>query len=161
MAFAETAVRNIHIPSKLALLGNQAFSGCDKMAAFTGGWGAKYMVQDGVLYNRSMSELIKYPAKKSAKTFVVPYSVRTVKVKAFDNVSHLTKLEFGANLRKMEYNAVYNAKKLKSIVFHSAKLSYSSSLSVVACNKLAIIVGPNNYVLRRLADRANATLITL
>lgn len=160
-AFAGSSIRRIHIPSRLTKLGTDAFYGCRQISAFEGGRGSKYKVVDGVLYNGSMTELIKYPAKKSTKVFSVPDSVRKVKWEAFEYVSKLTKLEFGKNLRTLQYHAIYKAKNLKSIVFNSSKLSYDSLSSVIDCNKLAVIVGPNTYVLRALAQDANATLITL
>lgn len=160
-AFAGTSIGRLHIPSKLTRIGENAFYNCNKLTAFDGGRGAKYAVSDGVLYNNSMTVLIKYPSKKSNKIFVVPNSVRKVKWRAFDNVSKLVKLEFGTNLRTLEYYSIHNVKKLKSIIFHTKRFSYVSSWAVSGCSKLAVIVGPNNSEMRRLAENAHATLITL
>lgn len=160
-AFAGAKVQTIRIPSRLTYLSNDAFENCNKLAAFTGGNGGKYRVRDGVLYNSSLTSLIKYPAKKSTKVFTVPDSVKEVKSYAFENAANLTKLYFGKNFRTLRYNAIYNAKNLKAIVFNSKKLSYGSYSGVSYCDRLAVIVGPNTYTLRSMARRANATLITL
>ncbi|MCH5265080.1 MAG: leucine-rich repeat protein [Lachnospiraceae bacterium] len=160
-AFAKTKVRTIHIPSRLVSLRRDAFDDCNNLAYFTGGSGGNYRVQEGVLYNRSLTTLIKYPAKKTTKVFTVPDSVKEVKSWAFENAAYLTKLYFGANFRYLDYNAIYNAKNLKSIVFNSKKLGYGSSSGVSSCDRLAVIVGPNTYTMRSMASRANATLITL
>lgn len=160
-AFAETKISTIHIPSRLTSLASDAFQSCNKLASFSGGNGGRYRVRDGVLYNGSLTTLIKYPPEKTTKSFTVPNSVKEVKSKAFENASHLTKLYFGVNLRTLRYHAIYNAKKLKSIVFDSKKLNYGSAYGVASCDRLAVIVGPNNYVMRSMAEKANATLITL
>lgn len=160
-AFAETGVRVIHIPSGLAKLGTDAFYSCKKLTAFTGNRGRKYSVVDGVLYNGAVSELLKYPAKRAGKVFTVPNTVKRVRGEAFENTSKLTKLYFGERFRTLEYHAVSNSKNLKSVVFRSKKLTYESMDGIYDCGKLAVIVGPNTYILKNLAHSANATLITL
>lgn len=160
-AFANTKVRTVHIPSRLVFLSGNAFENCNKLTAFTGGKGGKYRVRDGVLYNRSLTTLIKYPARKTTKVFTVPSSVREVKSSAFENVSYLQKLYFGKNFRYLRYDAIVYAKNLKAIVFDSKKLSSGSSYGVSSCDRLAVIVGPDTYTMRSMARRANATLITL
>jgi hypothetical protein len=159
--FSNTKVRTVHIPSRLRSLSGAAFKDCNKIVAFTGGTGGKYRVRDGVLYNRSLTALIKYPARKTAKVFNVPNSVKEVKSWAFENATYLAKLYFGKRLRYLRYNAIYHAKDLKSIVFNSKKLSYGSSSGISSCDRLAVIVGPDTYTMRNMARRANATLITL
>lgn len=160
-AFEGLKVSRIHIPSRLRQLGTGAFRDCNNLKEFTGSGSSSYTVKEGVLYNKRMTDLIQYPAKKTAKTFTVPDSVKTVRAWAFNRQAYLTKLFFGKNLRSLGYNAIYDAKKLKSIVFETKKLGYYSSSGVKECDNLAVIVGPNYYAMRRIADRANATLITL
>ena len=160
-AFANTKIQTAHIPSSLVSLSGNAFEECNRLTSFTGGKGGKYRVQDGVLYNRSLTTLIKYPVRKSTKVFTLPSSVKEVKSSAFENVSHLQKLYFGKNFRYLHYDAIVNAKNLKSLVFESKKLSSDSAYGVSSCERLAVIVGPDTYTMRSMAKRANATLITL
>ena len=160
-AFAGTKIQVVHIPSGLVSLSGNAFENCNRLTSFTGGKGGKYRVQDGVLYNRSLTTLIKYPVQKSTKIFTLPSSVKEVKSSAFENVSHLQKLYFGKNFRYLRYGAIVNAKNLKSLVFESKSLSSGSAYGVSSCERLAVIVGSNTYTMRSMARRANATLITL
>lgn len=159
-AFAFSNVRTLHIPSALTSFDKSAIYDCTKLAYFTGG-GGRYRVKEGVLYNGNMTKLIKYPAKKAGSTFTVPNSVRSVSAWAFEYSANLTKLYFEKNLKDLGYRAIYKARKLKSIVFASRKLGYSSMNGVNSCDKLAVIVGPNNSVMRMMAEEANVTLITL
>lgn len=160
-AFRETAIRRIHIPSRLTYLGSQVFEGCRQIVSFDGGRGSHYRVSDGVLYNGKMTTLIKYPMKKKASVFVVPNTVRTVRSEAFDHANNLTRLEFGTGLRELNSYAVYRAKNLKSVVFQPKNLYYGSSYAIYDCDKLAVIVGPDTYTFRSIARNAKATLISL
>lgn len=160
LAFSESNIRRVKIPSRLKSLGADAFYGCDRMQAFEGG-SSSYKVENGVLYNGSMTELIKYPARKKGTVFSVPKSVKIVRKEAFHWVNSLTKLEFSSGLKTLRYCAISDAKNLKSIVFDNCKLSYGSSSGIRDCDKLAVIVGPNRYVMQRMAEDAGATLITL
>jgi hypothetical protein len=161
-AFQNTGIKEMHIPSSLKELGSNVFSGCNKLVTFTGGKTASYRVKDGVLYNRKKTVLIKYPAKKETTSFVVPNSVQRIRSEAFDHVTKLVKLEFGAKLTSIGYHGIYKAKKLKSITFNT-KTDYTgrSYARISDCERLAVIVGPNNFVMRALAYNANATLISL
>lgn len=160
LAFSESNIRRVKIPSRLKSLGADTFYGCDQIQAFEGG-SSSYKVENGVLYNGSMTELIKYPARKRGTVFSVPKSVRTVRKEAFHRTNSLTKLEFSSGLKTLRYSAISDAKNLKSIVFDNCKLSYGSSGGVRDCDKLAVIVGPNRYVMQKMAEKAGATLITL
>lgn len=160
-AFEGVKASSIHIPSSLTKLGTGAFRDCNNLKAFTGSGSSVYTVKDGVLYNRGMTTLMQYPAKKTAKTFTVPNSVKKVSSHAFNRQAYLTKLFFGKNLSSISYHAIEASKKLKSVVFDTKKTGYYSTGCISDCNNLAVVVGPNTYTMRRIASNANATLITL
>lgn len=160
-AFESAKIASVHIPSRLRSLGTGAFRDCNSLKEFTGTGSPSYTVKDGVLYNKKMTTLIQYPAKKKASTFTVPDTIVTVSSRAINNQSYLTKLIFGKKLISLNSSAINNAKKLKSIVFETKKLDYYSKYGVSDCDNLAVIVGPNDYCLRQLASRAKATMITL
>lgn len=160
-AFRGTAIRKIHIPSRLSYLGGGVFADCRGLNTFEGGRGSHYTVKDGVLYNGKMTSLIKYPMKKKGSIFVAPNTVKVVRSEAFERPWYLTKIEFGKGLRELNSHAIYGAKKLKSVVFQPKDLYYASSYAIYECDKLAVIVGPDTYTFRRMAKKANATLISL
>lgn len=76
----------VSIPSTLTSLSDSAFSGCSSLSAiyvdlanpvFTG--------HDGVLYNKDMTRLLKYPASRQASEFTVPATVTTLAPYTFAN----------------------------------------------------------------------------
>lgn len=63
--------------------------------------GETYMEVDGVVYSADMRELIRYPAEKQDKTFVVPDEVQKIRKEAFQS-SHLRYIEGGRGLTEVE-----------------------------------------------------------
>ena len=108
-----------------------------------------------------MTNLIKYPSRKTDSHFIAPASVKTVSYKAFQNVPHLTKLEFGSNLTTLRSSAIVSLKNLKSIAINSKQFRRAFYSSISNCERLAVIVGPGNYAARTLANSTGATLITI
>lgn len=162
-AFAFSAINRINIPRNLNKLESGAFYRCNKLQAFEGGFGRYYKVQDGVLYNKDKTALIKYPARKADKTFVIPNGVSIIRKEAFDHVKGLKNLEIGRSFRCLKYRAISECPNLKSITFNCEKnRNYKSSLSgVYKCEQLAVIIGPFDYNLRSIAYIAGATYITM
>lgn len=51
-----------------------------------------YVSEDGVLYNKEKTLLIKYPRAKTSSEFVIPSTVKTLEYGAFENCSNLIKV---------------------------------------------------------------------
>lgn len=160
LGFCGTNIRTINIPSSLQKLGASVFDNCKNLTEFTGGRTSKFVVQDGVLYTANMKSLIKYPAKKSNSSFTVPDSVVRVKTRAFEYNNNLKELYFGKATKRLNYQSIYKVKRLKSVMFYAKKVSYMLPDSIDDCNNLAVIVGPNNWSLKRMAEFQNATFIS-
>lgn len=160
-AFSGTRIRTLNIPSALKKLGSDAFEECNQLVAFTGGSSANYVVEDGVLYSKGKTKLLKYPAKKTTREFTVPNTVEAIEGYAFDHTSHLTKISFGKNMKTLEYQSIVHAKQLKSVEFTAKRVKYISHYGIAECGNLAVIVGPNTYSMKWLAQNAKATLISL
>ncbi len=160
-AFADTKIKSIMIPSGLTKLADDVFSGCNRISAFYGSTYGKYSVRDGVLYTNGGKTLLKYPSRKSSSSFSVPEQVTKVSGEAFKNVLSLKKLDFSKNIKYLTYACIYNCKKLKQVVFAGGTKLKSGAYAIESCDKLAVIVGPKQYLLDRMADNAGATLITL
>lgn len=104
-AFARTGITDFNIPSSVKTIEPEAFIGCKLTTLFIpnnveeigGGIGHKdvpyqivledsnphFCVQDGVLYNKSMTKIIDYPRHKSETEFTIPTTVNEIGVEAF------------------------------------------------------------------------------
>lgn len=92
-----------------------------------------YSSKNGVLYNKSGTELLKYPEGKKSKTFSVPAGVKTIGEKAFYN-SYLEKLSLPYSISSFpNYNFERNDKIIEINV--SAKNKWYTSVDGVVFDK--------------------------
>lgn len=133
MIFSDCAsLHSVKLPSTLRTIGQSAFSGCQSLASLNipekvitiGGWAFRscyslasinvdpdnkaYRSIDGVLYNKSMTKLIKYPQRKSDLSFTVPKTVTIIESDAFENAP-LTSISMPENLTEIGLNAFFNS----------------------------------------------------
>ena len=91
-AFSSCAkLTRITIPENVSQIGDYAFGGCSKLENITVDENNKNYSNDenGVLFNKDKSLLIKYPEAKSGEVYVIPLTVTTVSTRAFDNCNNL------------------------------------------------------------------------
>ena len=160
-AFAYAPIRKIMIPSGITKLEVSAFYQCNNLAAYTGSGSSTYTVKNGVLYSNKGKTLLRYPPKKKGSSFTVPANVTRVAYGAFKDVTALKKLTFNKSIKNLSSSSIVHCKNLQQIVFAEGTKLSSGSYAVYDCDKLAVIVGPKNYILTYMANHANATLITL
>ena len=162
-AFTNTAVRTIHIPNGLKKLGSTPFYNCNKLSSFTGDVSGTYRVIDGVLYTKTKDNLslLQYPAARKGTEFTVPAGVTKVEDGAFRKVKNIRKLYFEQSIKYLDTSSIEYCKKLRQVVFADNTKLKSGHYAILHCPKLAVIVGPKQYVLSSMASNANATLITL
>ena len=73
---------------------------------------------DGVLYNKDQTILYRYPAAKTAKSFTVPKSVKTVYTGAFNNCKYLTAVTFPSGSKaEIQSGAFEGCRKLTNVTF--------------------------------------------
>ncbi len=80
----KTGITSITIPSTVTSIGDNAFDTCSSLESIiVAEDNAAYSSVNGVLYNKSKTELICYPEGKTDKTFIVPNSVTSIGNNAF------------------------------------------------------------------------------
>ena len=98
-AFSETGIREILIPAATVALGHDAFWACYELRAITVEAGnPAYLSEDGVLFDREKTTLIRYPAKKAEREYTVPESVRTILDGAFEENHNLERIQLPTGL---------------------------------------------------------------
>ena len=96
---------------------------------------ASYTSIDGVLYNKEMTELIKYPSNKVDERFEVPKTVEVIKYKAFDNCVNLNTLIIKDNVYYLESNSI-NSRNTTIIIYSDDLLSISSKNAIVSSKEI-------------------------
>lgn len=101
-----------------------------------------YCAVDGVLFNKSMTELIYYPRYKEGVSYSVPEGVTTIGKKAFYD-TELTNISLPESLQVIEYDAFRHANKLVEINLPEGLLEIGRE-AFRSCNGLSSITIPSS-----------------
>lgn len=83
----------ITIPAKVTSIGESALYGCNALKSIeVDENNTKYMSENGVLFNKSKTEIIQYPAKKEETIYTIPEQVTSVGEYAFYYCENLTNI---------------------------------------------------------------------
>ena len=94
--------------------------------------------QDGVLYNKEKTKLLKFPLAKSTTNFAMPISVNTIATYAFArNVTNDAKITIAQSVTNIDSFAFYNFKGLKTISFENeANVTSIGEYAFARCTSL-------------------------
>ena len=98
-----TALANISIPSTVTEIGRCAFDGCGSLKnVVVSGNNEYYCSQSGVLFTGDMTRLIKYPAQKENKLYIIPDSVCQMDGYAFEGNHWLERVSIPDSITQLE-----------------------------------------------------------
>lgn len=168
-AFKSCNLENIVLPESLKSIGVAAFQNCDITnitipASVTSiGWGSfyqchyltdisvspennNYSSQDGVLFNKDKTKLIRYPAGKIQEKYVIPNGVKSFDNDAFNNCYRLESITIPDSLLNIITQGPFlSCENLTEIIVSPGNNKYSSQDGVLFDkNKTALICYPAN-----------------
>ena len=112
---------SVAIPAGVRFIGIGAFSGCRNLPAIAVAAGnANYVVVDGVLFSKDKTNLIQYPAGRTATSYAIPAEVTSIWAEAFNNADSLTAVTIPAGVISIGSWAFANCFKLTSITIPAA-----------------------------------------
>lgn len=121
--------------AKDALLSDRVLIGltsCEEFVVEEGN--TSFVAENGVLYNKNKSTLIRYPQSKADTSFAVPEGVTQIgdssTQSAFYGASNLTSVSIPASVRTIGFRAFYNCNALTNIDFLAAKDGNNFDLSI-------------------------------
>ena len=116
-AFFGSALSNISIPNSVDLIEEFAFVNCKNLSTISVAKDNKsFSSIDGVLFDKSLSRLIKYPCSNKKAEYVIPESVTAIASRAFGDCTNIKKLTLSNNIKSIGEFAFYNCCNLTSII---------------------------------------------
>ena len=118
-----TNLKSIRIGDNVKNISNEAFDGCDNLMEINVSNENNYFSsEEGVLFDKDKTTLIKYPKAKESTSITIPNSVTNIKVNAFSDCNKLNSIVWEAqncnNFENFEENPFYNIREnITSVVF--------------------------------------------
>jgi len=143
-AFAECSrINYIDIPASVTSIGWEAFLRIKGMINVDGG-NKNYSSIDGVLFNKTQTELIQCPTSKIG-SYIVPSSVSSISRAAFAFCSGLTNVTIPSSVTSIEYGAFSNCNGLTSMNLPSSVTSLGW-YAFAECSQLTTISIPYSII---------------
>ncbi len=137
-----TSLKNITIPDGVTSIDDDAFSGCISLTSINvGNNNSKYSSIDGVLYNKSKTELIYCPEGKISIT--IPDSVTSIGSYAFSDCTSLTNITIPDSVTSIDDHAFYYCRSLTSITIPDSVTSIGDD-AFYDCTSLTSITIPDS-----------------
>jgi hypothetical protein len=121
---APSSLTSITIPASVTSIGDYAFNGGDKLISINvDNRNINYASIDGVLFDKAIKTIIKYPSYRNTKTYTIPSSVSTIGEGAFGNCSSLTSITIPSSVTSIGDYAFSSCSSLISINIPSSVIT--------------------------------------
>jgi len=112
-----SSLKNVYIPASVTAIGNNVFYSCNCLEKINvASTNTKYCSVDGILYSKSMTNLIVYPACKPDTEFEIPINVVTLGAYTFSGNKHLSKVIISKGVKSVVYGAFLNCSNLSTVI---------------------------------------------
>ena len=109
-------VISFKIPASVVHIGEQVFIYTESLTRFVvAPANTNYTVDDDILYNKSKTEIIKYPCKKNGDTYTIPNTVKIIKSVAMEGCSRLKNIIFSTGIDSIEDGAFLNCLRIEQL----------------------------------------------
>lgn len=109
-------LKNAYISSTVKDLDSNTFMNCNALSNIeVHPDNAYYVSLDGVLFNKKMTRLIKYPASSDRKEYIIPDGVEYIYNSAFANSKNLNKVVFSKSVKTLmtSFGGCHNLKEIE------------------------------------------------
>ncbi|MBP0958473.1 MAG: leucine-rich repeat domain-containing protein [Oscillospiraceae bacterium] len=144
-AFSQcTSLESITIPDGVTSIGDNAFYECSSLESIlVDEDNNNYSSEDGVLFDKNKTTLIKYPANKSGDSYVIPNGVVTIEAYAFVGCRNLTGITIPDGVISIGDDAFVGCRNLTSITIPDGVISIGDN-AFWNCPSLTSITIPDS-----------------
>jgi len=136
--------QSLYIPASVINLGTSCFSSCANLTSIVvDSNNPSYCSVNGILFNKTQTQLLQYPANKNGYSYQIPDKVTTIADYAFSSCKNLSEISYSSNLKSIGTFAFYNSS-LRSVHIASHILSIGYSAFHDCQNLTDISVDNNN-----------------
>ena len=142
--FSCTSLTSVIIPDSVTSIGNYAFRNCTSLTDITvDADNTTYCSEDGVLFNKSKTELIQYPVGNARTSYTIPDSVTSIGDWAFRECTSLTSVTIPDSVTSIGNYAFYNCTSLTSVTIPDSVTSIGDS-AFRYCTSLTSVTIPGS-----------------
>lgn len=135
-----TALKSLNLPESVTSIDDDAFNECAGLTEINvDNDNTVYSSDNGILYNKEKTALIKYPAGKTDTSFSVPNSVTVIGKSAFEDCTALEILNLGNNVSIFSESAFFHCDNLAAINVENKNTKYSSANGVLYDKKKTVL----------------------
>jgi hypothetical protein len=141
MAFQYCAgLTSVAIPDSVTDIDGGAFAACGNLTAINVGSGnTNYSSEQGILYNKSKTTLMQYPAGKTGSSFAIPNSVTSIGVEAFMDCKNLISITIPNGVTSIGSYAFESCTSLTSIIIPASVTSIDGG-AFGSCSSLTSVI---------------------
>lgn len=111
-------LRSVSFGSGLSYLSSMAFYNCILLEEFVVSPSNQnfYSDSNGVLYDKNMSTIVRFPSNLNIANYSIPNGVTTIGARCFNNNQHIVNLTLPSTIRTIGFNATNEFVNLQSII---------------------------------------------
>ena len=124
-------LQELHLPASVSSIGTNAFSGSERLKTITvDSANTHFTAVDNVLYNKDMTELIRYASKKTDTAYTVPDGVTVIDNGAFFYAATLEEITLPASLTLINEAAFDSVTGLQTVRYDDYEETWNSRVTI-------------------------------